>query len=111
MNELFEILRWLAGGGALALGGLISLGNWVTLIGIIVTKGRSSFVPFIGGVLAAIGMLILPVADFWRWAWIPLFADFGTLPMWIWALVANRFDKTIPPKTTTTEQAGSSNGG
>ena len=77
----------------LLIGVLISLGNWVTLIGIIVTKGSSSFIPFIGGVLAAIGMLILPIEDIWKWAWIPLVADFGTTPMWLWALCAKRMDK------------------
>jgi hypothetical protein len=111
MNEIFETTRWVAGGVALGLGGLTSLGNWMTLIGLIVTRGRSSFVPFIGGVLAAIGLLILPVADLWKWAWIPLFADFGTLPLVSWTLIAKRTDKPMPPKATTTDRAGSSNAG
>jgi hypothetical protein len=43
-------------------------------------------------------MLLLPVADLWKWAWIPLIADFGTLPMWIWTLWASRLDKAKLPK-------------
>jgi hypothetical protein len=109
MSDIFDILRWIPGGATLALGGFIALGNWVTLVGIIVAKRSSSFVPFIGGVLAAIGMLLLPVADLWKWAWIPLIADFGTLPMWIWTLCASRLDKAKLTKAKETEQAAPSN--
>lgn len=81
VSEAFDILRWAIGVAALILGGMISLGNWITLIGVIVTKRSSSFVPFVGGDLAAIGIFVLPISGLWKWAWIPLVADFQSLPI------------------------------
>ena len=93
MSEAIDILRWIFGGAAVALGSLISLGNWVTLIGAIVTKTSSSFVPLIGGVLVAVGLVILPIEGLWKLAWIGLLADFGTVPLWTWAGISGFFDK------------------
>jgi hypothetical protein len=84
VSEAFDILRWAIGVAALILGCMISLGNWITLIGVIVTKRSSSFVPFVGGVSAAIGIFVLPISGLWKWAWIPLVADFQSLPITAW---------------------------
>jgi hypothetical protein len=106
MTETIEIIRWILGGGAVAFGAFVSIGNWITLIGAIVTKSSTSFIPLIGGVLAAIGVLILPIDGIWRWAWVPLFTDFGTVPLWTWAGIASLFTHTDPPNKPNTEQDG-----
>ncbi|MDA7521686.1 hypothetical protein N8606_01760 [Akkermansiaceae bacterium] len=93
MNEIIEIIRWILGGAAVVFGAFVSVGNWITLIGVLVTKGSSSFVPLVGGVLAAIGLLILPIDCIWKWAWVPLVTDFGTIPLWTWAGIASLFNK------------------
>jgi hypothetical protein len=41
----------------------------------------SSVVPIFGGILAGIGIAILPVVGSWKWAWIPLLFDWGGLGM------------------------------
>ena len=42
-----------------------------------------SVVPFIGGILAAVGLMILPITEGWKWTWIPLVIDWGGLPMFL----------------------------
>jgi hypothetical protein len=100
VREAFDNLRWAIGVAALILGGMISLGNWITLIGVIVTKRSSSFVPFVGGVLAAIGIFVLPISGLWKWAWIPLVADLQSLPITVWTCVTLflKKNKTLPNK-------------
>ncbi|MDT8376105.1 MAG: hypothetical protein RQ867_05110 [Mariprofundaceae bacterium] len=43
----------------------------------------SSLLPFVGGVIAAVGIALLPLEQSWKWAWIPLLIDWGGLPL-IW---------------------------
>lgn len=56
---------------------------WIT----IVRKERfSSVVPIFGGLLAAAGIALLPIAGSWKWAWIPLAIDWGGLPHYLAAV-------------------------
>lgn len=41
----------------------------------------SSVIPIFGGILAGIGIALLPVAGIWKWAWIPLLVDWGGVGM------------------------------
>jgi hypothetical protein len=104
MIDAADMTRWVSGGGLLLVGGLISIGNWVTLFGIIIKKISASFVLFIGGILAAIGMSILPIEGIWKLSWIPLFADFGTIPVWIWYFYDRSREKPNQIKNPETEQ-------
>lgn len=45
MTETLEIIRWILGSIAVELGAFVSLGNWITLIGALVTRGSTSFIP------------------------------------------------------------------
>ncbi len=48
----------------------------------VVRKERGpSVAPIFGGILAGIGIAILPIAGSWKWAWIPLLTDWGGLGM------------------------------
>ncbi len=44
---------------------------------VIQKEDSPSVAPLFGGVIAAVGMLALPVAGIWMWAWIPLVIDWG----------------------------------
>ena len=39
-----------------------------------------SVVPLFGGVLVALGVMLLPITESWKWAWIPFVIDWGGLP-------------------------------
>jgi hypothetical protein len=47
-----------------------------------VVRGRdaSSVVPVFGGIVAAAGVALLPIAGSWHWAWVPLLLDWGGMP-------------------------------
>lgn len=51
---------------------------WSTVIH---RRHASSVAPIFGGLFAAAGIALLPFAESWRWAWIPLLIDWGGLPM------------------------------
>ena len=51
-------------------------------------KGRHiSPVPFLGGVLGALGLFVIPVKGVWRWFWISLIADVACIPIPVSAIV------------------------
>ncbi|NCF27068.1 MAG: hypothetical protein GWP69_06780 [Gammaproteobacteria bacterium] len=53
---------------------------WIT----VVRKGHASSVaPILGGVIAAAGIALLPVAGSWNWAWVPLVIDWGGFPIFL----------------------------
>jgi hypothetical protein len=56
---------------------------WLT----VVRKDHApSVAPIVGGVIAAAGVALLPLAGSWQWAWVPLMIDWGGLPHFLAAL-------------------------
>ncbi len=79
--EVVEVIRWIVGGVALAFGGFCSAGNWMILASQLFLGSNSSFIPVIGGLIAFIGVLVIPVPGRLPWLWVPLVADFGCAPI------------------------------
>ena len=68
---IFAVVLLIIGGALIAYNALIF---WLT----IVRKDHApSVAPIFGGVIAAIGIAVLPVTGSWKWAWIPLIIDWG----------------------------------
>lgn len=61
---------------------------WLTVI----RKGRApSVAPIVGGVMAAAGIVALPITGGWQWAWAPLVIDWGGFPIFVAAWWTERF--------------------
>ena len=68
---IFSVALMLVGGVFIAYNAMIF---WLT----VVLKGDAPGVaPIFGGVIAAAGIVALPVTGSWQWAWIPLVIDWG----------------------------------
>ncbi|KJU82372.1 membrane protein [Candidatus Magnetobacterium bavaricum] len=63
----------------IVIGALISIGNWVVLIGRIRSKRFISTVPILGALFIAIGMLFIPGTR--RYFFMALLVDFGTIEL------------------------------
>lgn len=61
----------------IAVGGLVSLLNWGTLISSLRSRRFASAVPFVGALLLGNGLALLPETR--AFAWLALVADYGTL--------------------------------
>lgn len=61
-------------------GALIAYNAMVFWLTVVCKEEASSIAPIFGGVIAAAGIVILPVSDSWMWLWIPLVMDWGGLP-------------------------------
>lgn len=48
---------------------------------VVLKEHAPSVLPIFGGIIAGIGIAILPVVGSWKWAWIPLLLDWGGLGM------------------------------
>ena len=73
-------LMWIVSTALLLLGGLVVLSNDLAFISNVIRRDRFvSSVPLIGGVVCALGVLLLPVQGTAFYAWIPLLADWGTV--------------------------------
>jgi hypothetical protein len=75
------LIQWIFAASLIALGGFVALMNWAIVIRwLFGTRKHSSWVPLFGGIVAAIGVAIVPsssVRPFW---WIPLLIDWGCVP-------------------------------
>ena len=76
-----ELLAWVATGSLSLLGGWAIVDNYAVAIRWYVRRRHGSLIPFAGGVLFGGAMLICPVPGVWHWAWIPLIADLGCVPL------------------------------
>jgi hypothetical protein len=89
-----HILIWIISAVLLCLSLYVAGGNlWIT-IGSILKKQKTfvSFVPFVGGLVGVVGMLLLPVAGVRSFWWIPLLADLGCGPL-LFAVIADKLKK------------------
>jgi len=67
---------------ALLVGGsfAIVVNGWIFWETVIKNQPAPSPVPIVGGIIAAVGIAILPLSGAWMWAWIPIVIDWGGLP-------------------------------
>lgn len=71
----------LFGGIALIVVGLFFIVmNWAVVLQWLLRRKHSSWVPLFGGLLAAIGTVVLPYPYFRSFWWVPLVIDWGSLP-------------------------------
>jgi hypothetical protein len=72
----------------LALGVMIACSNAWLMIRYWIYKETGSSTPIIGGMLAAVGMLLSGEAKLENFFWVPLLLDMGCVPMVIFALIS-----------------------
>ncbi|MCH8250695.1 MAG: hypothetical protein IH913_13955 [Proteobacteria bacterium] len=60
---------------------------WFTVIR---KEDASSVAPIVGGIIAAAGVIALPVTSSWHWAWIPLVVDWGGFPIFLYHWLLER---------------------
>lgn len=82
MNDFSGAVMNLAGWAIpvvlLALCVMFTTANWQTIFSGPSSAGTTpSITPFVGGVSGAVGVILLPVAGSWKYAWIPLLCDYG----------------------------------
>ena len=71
----------------LATGGtMIAYNTMIFWLTVVRRDHAPSVAPIFGGVIAAAGVALLPLAGSWQWAWVPLMIDWGGLPRFLAAL-------------------------
>jgi hypothetical protein len=68
---IFAVVLLLIGGGFIAYNAMIF---WLSVVR---KDDAPSVAPIVGGIIAAAGVVALPVAGTWQWAWVPLLIDWG----------------------------------
>ena len=91
-----RILIWILSVTLLCLSLCVVGGNLWIALGSLFKKQKSfvSFVPFVGGLVGTIGVLLLPVPGARFFWWIPLVADLGSGPLLL-AVIADKLKKKI----------------
>jgi hypothetical protein len=68
---IFAVALLVIGGALIAYNAMVF---WLTVI----RKDHApSVAPIFGGVIAAVGVVALPLPSSWQWAWVPLVIDWG----------------------------------
>lgn len=70
-------LHWIASGTLVVLSFLIICANFWIAIRWYLFRKRGTMIPFIGGIIGMIGLLLLPMVGVRRFWWTPLVADLG----------------------------------
>lgn len=74
--------RWIIGIAFLLFGSYMTAMNWALFINNHILKRKwASAVPLVGGLASSIGLACLPISGIWRYAWIPFFIDWGSVPV------------------------------
>jgi hypothetical protein len=61
-------------------GSFIAVMNWLVLLHWVIYRQHCSWIPLAGGVLASIGLVMLPYESARSFCWIPLVLDWGCIP-------------------------------
>ncbi len=78
----------ITGTAFLLLGASIAVLNWSVFYNSFIRKQRSrSWIPLLGGTLAAVGLFLLPLPSVHRFWWVTFLADWGSAPGLLHALV------------------------
>lgn len=54
--------------------------------GAVLGKKVPSFLPFFGGIMGAVALVIVPLPGISAYWWVPLIADFGCIPISVWTI-------------------------
>jgi len=85
------IARWAISVVLLLFGLYMAVMNWAVFVNNHLFRRKwTSAVPFVGGVVGVLGILLLPVTGSWRFVWIPLIADWGSVPVIVASLICAR---------------------
>ncbi|PYP92880.1 MAG: hypothetical protein DMG65_02505 [Candidatus Angelobacter sp. Gp1-AA117] len=77
------MLRWIIAVLLIAFSALAIIANGHLALQRLRAKNSGSFAMIMGGVLGAIGILLLPVSGAHKWFWLPAVLDFGCLPYFV----------------------------
>jgi hypothetical protein len=72
--------QWIFGIGLALCGIYIVVMNWVVFARGMMGLYAGSWVPLVGGGLGAVALTVLPVVSLRGYWWIPLLADWGSIP-------------------------------
>ena len=76
-----QTARWIVSTVAIAIWLWLSYLNWVVFWKRhVLNAPASSWIPLLGGLVGAIGVVILPVVGSCAWAWVPFVFDWGSVP-------------------------------
>ena len=90
------ILLWIISVALIVLALLVIIGNlWIAIGGLFKKREKyESFIPFLGGVMGMIGLLLLPVTGARIFFWLPLVVDLGCGPMLV-SIIIEQIKKTL----------------
>jgi len=92
MEDVLPIVRWIIGGGLLAFGAIVGLGNWTSFVSTAIKNSSTSFV-FVFGVAAMIaGIFIMPPNPLRTYWWGAFIIDFSAGPLWVFLVLSQIFN-------------------
>jgi len=86
MNNLRIILASIA---LVFCGYVVAMNWWVFVQNHIVKKKWSSCIPLLGGIGGCVGLCLLPIPGIWKFSWIPLIVDWGSVPVLVTAWICH----------------------
>lgn len=80
---------WIIGVILLVFSGYMIVMNWAVFVNNHVIKKKwTSAIPFVGGIAGTLGLICIPVSGLWRFCWLPILIDWGSVPVVVVALIS-----------------------
>lgn len=80
---------WIIGVILLVFSGYMIVMNWAVFVNNHVVKKKwTSAIPFVGGIAGMLGMICIPVNGLWKYCWLPILIDWGSVPVVVVALIS-----------------------
>lgn len=82
---VLETLRWVVASSLGVVWVIIASFNGRGMMHSLLARRMGFVIPFIGGLVGLIGVVVCPLLASNRWLWVPLVLDVGTLPLLVFA--------------------------
>ena len=89
--NIITIIRWVLSAVCIVSSMIVICGNYFIFIQTFITKRWASLIPFIGGILGAIGLGISPIDSLRNYWWMPFLIDLGCVPVLTWTAIYHLF--------------------
>jgi hypothetical protein len=90
---MWDVIRWIVFAPLAVFFAFLFLGNWYIVLAYRKRKTHVSWIPLLGGLSGAAALLVMPIEGAWRYGWVPLVVEWGTLPGNLHALIYHLFFK------------------
>lgn len=93
---MIAVIQTILGVLLILAGGFIAAINWAVIVQWVAKRRHSSWIPLAGGGLFGMGMALVPYSPANELWWVPLLADWGCIPGFVFTAIHSAWSRLKP---------------